>query len=251
MIDFEIGSRCEVDQMHAAHALCHQTGLHSDGVFWLEEMLFSWLLACRCIPLACLLQGAFTLICLSFNCDQAVWERKHLDILHALPGWNPQATATQPPSEQPPADTQVLRWEGGKVEKVKKLSRQDKMAAAGSARRLTKALLSLLSLSPDPHGGRSTDRGTLMDGGMAMERMEVLLVAHLGMPLPKILALSGEKGATTTLRHFIVSDPHHFTVDATGVVSLARGQRVREGELHSSASARILLDILSKQVGVR
>jgi len=139
---------------------------------------------------------------------------------------------------------------GGKVEKVKKLSRQDKMAAAGSARRLTKAIISLLS-SPDAHGGRSTDRGTLMDGGMAMERIELLLVAHLGMPLPKILALSGEKAATTTLRHLIVSDPHHFTVDATGVVSLARDERVHEGELHSSASARILSDILSKQVGVR
>ena len=172
--------------------------------------------------------------------EQAAWEQKHSNLVKALPGWHQEAVF-----ELGSGDAQVVDGEvqlkanaeqGGKRgKKVKKLSKNEKLVAAGAGRRMLKALHAVLA-------------PTLYTGSIPMSKLELLLVAQVGMPLPKMLQHAGAKGHSCSLLEFLLSHPADFRVGAGGLVSL-RGADVIAGERHASTSSRILSTIVKRPIG--
>ena len=165
--------------------------------------------------------------------EQAAWERNNQHMLEALPGWRQESAFAA--REAQPEEVELLSV-GGKKKKVKSLTKAQKLAAAGAQRRMSKALHAVLAPTLDSRGG------------IPLEKVEHLLVAQVGMPLPKMLSNAGPKGRACTLSDFILQHSEDFKVGVNDLVSLKQGD-VRAGEKHSVASARILSTILSKEVG--
>ena len=170
--------------------------------------------------------------------DQGIWERKHVHLLQALPGWQHDSGATRDRSKGTTYDKINLRSVGAKAKKKKKLTKQEKLVAAGSQRRMIKAV-----------------SAALQRGSVNLEKLAHLLEAQVGMSLDKMLHNAGEDGRTSSLVDFLLAHPKHFILDDKDEVSLRSDQiqgidAVSTKGGASSASARILQVILSKQVGM-
>lgn len=170
--------------------------------------------------------------------DQGIWERKHVHLLQALPGWQQDSGATRDGSKGTTYDKVNLRSVGAKAKKKKKLTKQEKLVAAGSQRRMIKAV-----------------SAALQRGSVKLEKLALLLEAQVGMSLDKMLHNAGEDGGASSLVDFVLAHPKHFILTDKDEVSL-RSDQIQgidpvstKGDA-SSASARILQVILSKQVGV-
>ena len=166
--------------------------------------------------------------------DQALWERTNVDLLRQLPGWQQDAGATGD-RRGATYDKINLRSVGPKAKKKKKLTKEEKLVAAGSQRRMVKAVCA-----------------ALQRGSAKLDKLALLLEAQVGMPLEKMLHNAGTDGAALSLVDFLLAHPKHFTLSAGDEVSL-RGAEINAGNLQgdaSSASARILQGILSKPVRV-